>query len=102
MAFIKEESEDMKIEESFRVKEEDTEEQTEVFQEPPVLIIHVSTVGPKAVSMCQGQSCFHCHFRGLIGPPRGQRTEFFSPRQIPLSKVGQLGVEGCLRTEEFT
>ncbi len=28
MAFIKEESEDMKIEESFRVKHEDTEEQT--------------------------------------------------------------------------
>jgi len=28
MAFIKEESEDMKIEETLRVKEEDTEEQT--------------------------------------------------------------------------
>ncbi|KAL1276181.1 hypothetical protein QQF64_035804, partial [Cirrhinus molitorella] len=28
MAFIKEESEDMKIEEAFRVKHEDTEEQT--------------------------------------------------------------------------
>jgi len=28
MAFIKDESEDMKIEETFRVKHEDTEEQT--------------------------------------------------------------------------
>ncbi len=28
MAFIKEESEDMKIEEAFRVKQEDTEQQT--------------------------------------------------------------------------
>ncbi len=31
MAFIKEESEDMKIEEAFRVKHEDTEEQTGSF-----------------------------------------------------------------------
>ncbi len=30
MAFIKEESEDMKIEETFRVKHEDTEEQTKM------------------------------------------------------------------------
>ncbi|KAL1268633.1 hypothetical protein QQF64_033996, partial [Cirrhinus molitorella] len=30
MAFIKEESEDMKIEEAFRVKHEDTEEQTKM------------------------------------------------------------------------
>ncbi|KAG1926553.1 gastrula zinc finger protein XlCGF52.1-like [Pimephales promelas] len=31
MAFIKEESEDLKIEETFSVKNEDTEEQTEIF-----------------------------------------------------------------------
>ncbi len=31
MAFIKEESEDMRIEEAFRVKQEDTEEQTGSF-----------------------------------------------------------------------
>ncbi len=30
MAFIKEESKDMKIEEAFRVKQEDTEEQTKM------------------------------------------------------------------------
>ncbi|KAL1268566.1 hypothetical protein QQF64_033929, partial [Cirrhinus molitorella] len=31
MAFIKEESEDIRIEETFRVKQEDTEEQTDLY-----------------------------------------------------------------------
>ncbi len=49
MEFIKEESEDMKIEETFRVKHEDTEEQTGWFSFSKliffVLFIHLLLAG---------------------------------------------------------
>ncbi len=54
------------------------------------IISRVSTAGPKAA--CQGQSGFHCHFRGLIVLARGQWPVFFCPDE----NLGPTGARGVV------
>ncbi|CAM4569100.1 unnamed protein product [Leuciscus chuanchicus] len=85
MAFIKEESEDMKIEETFRVKQEDTEEQTDLIVlkvESEELLISSLLVHLPAIL------CHHIKIRTVIIQPRGGFLDMDRWVLVPLWQSG--------------
>ncbi|XP_052409691.1 gastrula zinc finger protein XlCGF57.1-like [Carassius gibelio] len=76
MAFIKEESEDIKIEEAFRVKHEDTEEQTDIMllKEESEELTEVEGIDPYEKHDFIGESFYSCSQTKQIVQNKAQKT----------------------------